>query len=157
MVKHSLCHCGQYISCYYTERVIQLFTMPVFFHWQADFCMSVGLSRKPQSQYRAIDLHNRRGMQQPQQPWYFRVFFFLRLCPSRFTHLACLLNISNENNVYHADLYRGSINLHLTSLNRHQMREKSTDHVRLPSSILQPESCIFVKTGCHVQGKRNLS
>ncbi len=69
------------------------------------------------SQYCAIDEHNRWGMQQPQQPWYFRVFFFLRLCPSRSTHRACLLNISNDNNVYHADLYRGSINLHLTTLN----------------------------------------
>ncbi len=34
-----------------------------------------------------------------------------------------LLNISNDNNVYHADLYRGSVNLHLTSLNRQRMRE----------------------------------
>ncbi len=71
------------------------------------------------SQYRAIDEHNRRGMQQPQQPRYFLFFFFVvRLLPSRFILGAYVLNISNDNNVYHADLYRGSVNLHLTSLNR---------------------------------------
>ncbi len=63
-------------------------------------------------------------MQQPQQPRYFLFFFFfLRLCPSRFIFSAYVLNISNDNNVYHADLYRGSVNLHLTSLNRQRMRE----------------------------------
>ncbi len=75
------------------------------------------------SQYRAIDQHNRRGMQQPQQPRYFLFFFFVRLRPSRFILSAYVLNISNDNNVYHADLYRGSVNLHLTSLNRQWMRE----------------------------------
>ncbi len=74
------------------------------------------------SQYRAIDEHNRRGMKQPQQPRYF-LFFFVRLRPSRFILSAYVLNISNDNNVYHADLYRGSVNLHLTSLNRQRMRE----------------------------------
>ncbi len=54
-------------------------------------------------------------MQQPQQPRYF-LFFFGRLRPSRFILSAYVLNISNDN-VYHADLYRGSVNLHLTSLN----------------------------------------
>ncbi len=44
----------------------------------------------------------------------FFFFFFLRLCPSRFILSAYVLNISNDNNVYHADLYRGSVNLHLT-------------------------------------------
>ncbi len=73
------------------------------------------------SQYRAIDEHNRRGMQQPQQPRLF--LFFVRLRPSRFILNAYILNISNDNNVYHADLYRGSVNLHLTSLNRQRMRE----------------------------------
>ncbi len=53
----------------------------------------------------------------------FFFFFFLRLCPSRFILSAYVLNISNDNNVYHADLYRGSVNLHLTSLNRQRMRE----------------------------------
>ncbi len=75
------------------------------------------------SQYRAIDEHNRRGMQQPQQPRYFRVFFYVRLRPSHFTLCACVLNFSKDNNVYHADLYSGSVNLHLTSLNRQRMRE----------------------------------
>ncbi len=56
-------------------------------------------------------------MQQPQQPRYFRVFFPVRLRSSHFTFRACVLNISNDNNVYHADLYSGSVNLHLTSLN----------------------------------------
>ncbi len=54
---------------------------------------------------------------------FFFFFFFLRLCPSRFILSAYVLNISNDNNVYHADLYRGSVNLHLTSLNRQRMRE----------------------------------
>ncbi len=67
------------------------------------------------------------------------------------------VNISNDNNVYHADLYRGLVNLHLTSLNRQRMRVRSTDRVRLPASVLQAESCIFVKTGCHIQGKREMS
>ncbi len=71
------------------------------------------------SQYRAIDEHNRRGMQQPR----YSFFFFGRLRPSRFILSAYVLNISNDNNVYHADLYRGSVNLHLTSLNRQRMRE----------------------------------
>ncbi len=75
------------------------------------------------SQYRAIDEHNRRGMQQPQQPRYFLFFFFfflrLRLLVLYLVHI---LNISNDN-VYHADLNRGSVNLHLTSLNRQRMRE----------------------------------
>ncbi len=65
-------------------------------------------------------------MQQPQQPRYF-LFFFVRLRPSRFI-LAYVLNISNDNNVYHADLYRGSVNLHLTSLNRQRMREIDWAH-----------------------------
>ncbi len=34
--------------------------------------------------------------------------------------------------MYHADLYRGSVNLHLTSLNRQWMRERSTERARLP-------------------------
>ncbi len=72
------------------------------------------------SQYRAIDEHNRRGMQEPR---YFLFFFFLRLLPSHFILSAYVLNISNDNNVCHADLYRGSVNLHLTSLNRQRMRE----------------------------------
>ncbi len=55
--------------------------------------------------------------------FFFFFFFFLRLCPSRFILSAYVLNISNDNNVYHADLYRGSVNLHLTSLNRQRMRE----------------------------------
>ncbi len=80
------------------------------------------------SQYCAIDEHNRRGMQQPQQPRYF-LFFLVRLRPSSFILSAYVLNISNDNNVYHADLYRGSVNLHLTSLNRQGMRERSTDRV----------------------------
>ncbi len=70
-----------------------------------------------------VDEHNRRGMQQLQQPRYFLFFFFVRLRPSRFILIAYVLNISNDNNVYHADLYRGSVNLHLTSLNRQRMRE----------------------------------
>ncbi len=45
------------------------------------------------------------------------------LCPSCFILSAYVLDISNDNNVYHADLYRGSVNLHLTSLNRQRMRE----------------------------------
>ncbi len=49
-------------------------------------------------------------------------FFFVRLRPSRFILSAYVLNISNDNNVYHADLYRGSVNLHLASLNRQRMR-----------------------------------
>ncbi len=80
------------------------------------------------------------------------VFFFVMLRPSHFTLCACVLNI-NDNNVYHADLYSGSVNLHLTSLNRPRMRERLTDLMQLPVSVLQAESCIFVKTGCHVQGK----
>ncbi len=74
------------------------------------------------SQYRVIDEHNCRGMQQPQ---YFRIIiiFSVKLRPSRFILSAYILNISNDNNVYHADLYRGSVNLHLTSLNRQRMRE----------------------------------
>ncbi len=61
-------------------------------------------------------------MQQQQQPRYF-LFFFVRLRPSRFIISEHVLNISNDNNVYHADLYRGLVNLHLTSLNRQRMRE----------------------------------
>ncbi len=77
-------------------------------------------------------------MQQPQQPRYFHVLFFVRLRPSHFTLCACVLNISNDNNVYRADLYSGSVNLHLTILNRQRMRERSTDRVQLPVSVLQP-------------------
>ncbi len=43
--------------------------------------------------------------------------------PFSFYTSAYVLNISNDNNVYHADLYRGLSNLHLTSLNRQRMRE----------------------------------
>ncbi len=48
------------------------------------------------SQYHVIDEHNRGGMEQPR---YFPVFFSIRLRPSYFTHHACVLNISNDNNV----------------------------------------------------------
>ncbi len=41
------------------------------------------------------------------QRWYFRVLFCVRLRPCHFTLRACVLNISNDNNVYHADLYSG--------------------------------------------------
>ncbi len=61
-------------------------------------------------------------MQHPQQLRYF-LFFFVRLHPSRFIRSAYVLNISNDNNVYHDDLYRGSVNLHLTSLNGQRLRE----------------------------------
>ncbi len=80
--------------------------------------------------------------------------FFIRLCPSHFTLHACVLNISNDNNVYHADLYRGSLDF---ALNKPQwMRARSTDRVRLALSVLQAELCIFDKIGFHVQGKWNL-
>ncbi len=125
-------------------------------HWMLRGVTNRAVAITAISQYRAIDEHNRRGMQQPQQPRYF-LFVSVRLLPSRFILSAYVLNISNDNNVYHADLYRGSVNLHLTSPNRQRMRERSTERVRLPESVLQAESCIFVKTGCHVQGKRNLS
>ncbi len=64
-------------------------------------------------------------MQQPQQPRYFLFFFFVRLRSTRFILSAYVLNISN---VYHADLYRGSVNLHLRSLNRQRMWEIDWAH-----------------------------
>ncbi len=56
-----------------------------------------------------------------------QIIIILKLRPSRFTLCACVLNISNDNNVYHADLYRGSVHLHLTNLNRLRKRERSAD------------------------------
>ncbi len=84
------------------------------------------------------------------------ILFSVRLRPSHFTLRACVLNISNDNNVYHADLYSGSVNLHLTSLNRQRMRARSIDRVRLSMSVLQAESCIFVKTCRHIAGQLSL-
>lgn len=80
---------------------------------------------------------------------YFQVFFSIRLRPSHFTLRACVLNISNDNNVYHADLYSGKGKFALNKP-KQTANEKSTDRMLLSVSVLQAEPSIFVKIGCHV-------